>query len=1664
MIRITVFVGIALLGFCDGGRPVFAQKPIPIANVNRSERIDFELEVLPIFRRSCLACHSSSEANGSLVLETPTAILKGGDSGPAVIPTNGAGSLLLKVAAHQVKPIMPPLDNDVGAKTLTSQELGLLKSWIDQGATGIVRGVVSPQNWRPLPPGVNPIYATAISRDGQFAAAGRANQIFIYHVPTGQLVTKLNDPALVVASADPRPGIAHRDLIQSLAFNRAGDMLASGGFRTVKLWRRPRDVRRLEIATPGAVTAVAASPDGGFLATASTDNVIRVWDRATGAASLTLEGHSGSVTALKFIPNDRRLASASLDKTIRFWSLDDGTPAGSIVTSNDVTDISLLANGTRIASAHTDNFARYWDVPRGPAEQLAEEAPKPTVISVSPDRQLIATANAAGVIRVVDVDCGQLVDASWQAHQGPVTAMSFSNSGRLASAGADGVVRVWDFQTGTPTLLGTPLEETAIATVDDVTPAKDPTIAAFKSGLRGTLENVSAVAFRADGMEITAGMANGDVTVWNLGSAMPRALAALPAVKPIEPQPVVPKEAAEMTDEDTPASPVLSPNGSVATAAALSPNGKLLAVNGTSDGRPSILVRDLTTGELLHTLTGHFESITSLAFTADNRRLLSGSLDQTVRVWDFADEKFPESISFGGHAAAIEGVAFNSDGSLAASCATDNSVHLWNTTTGKVTQSFVGHTAAVVGVAVTPNNAQVITASADKTIRVWTVADGKVARTITAATPITRMTVSRDAAQIAVSHPDNSIAVYNAADGVLRQSMTGHEASVLSLSFSPDGTRLVSTDAERTIVWAAAGGRVLEILPSDVGISTVTYGPTPGEVIVARADTGIDLHTLRFKVALGDMQKAVTSVQYLGDTAVLTSSLDGSVRRFTPANGQQVFAAMHGAEVNDAAVSPNGQLIASAGADMTVKLWTATNGAAQPNPVLAGFTGPVTQVEFSPDSSRLIASGAAKEVRVFHSATRTLEQTLTAHTGVVTSLASAGDGQPIVLSVAVDGLLRSPISQRRRLAGHTMPLTSIAELPGVLPQIVTGSLDGTVRQWNLATGAVVRSMNHGAPVTDVAAHPDGLRIASTSENNTARLWNAANGASLAVLKGDIRSINKLARDERELALTSAKVTATDVALKAAQALVPVQAATAKTAADALTAANTAVTGAEATLKTAATTKAAAEQRAVQTAAASQVETLKKAAADRTASLVKSDMERAADRATRAKAAAAADAKNTALATAATTANAALVAATAKLKTATDAATAADTASKSAITSATTAATAAVATGKPYTDALAALRAAKAVQNTASQASALAAAEAKKAVDAVPLIDAELKAAQARMTALTAVVATSKKAVTDAELPMRSVAFSPDGRLLATGGDDMAVHTWSGETGQAMASFKGHAAVVGEVTFTDASELLSGSADKGAFVWSAEPGWRLERTIGSTEDATVLADRVMGLDFNTDGSLLVAGGGVPSRNGEVKFFNTADGTLVRTLAEPHSDAVLGVSFSPDGSKVATCSADKYVKVFATATGELIRPFEGHTDYVLDVTWKGDGRVLASCGADQTIRIWNADTGELARSIAGFEKQVTDIRFIGDSINTVSSCGDKLVRMHRTDNAQNFRTFTGGTDFMYCVDATPDSRFVVGGGFDSVLRIWNGTNATVLHELSPQPPTPTVATNK
>ena len=341
--------------------------------------------------------------------------------------------------------------------------------------------------------------------------------------------------------------------------------------------------------------------------------------------------------------------------------------------------------------------------------------------------------------------------------------------------------------------------------------------------------------------------------------------------------------------------------------------------------------------------------------------------------------------------------------------------------------------------------------------------------------------------------------------------------------------------------------------------------------------------------------------------------------------------------------------------------------------------------------------------------------------------------------------------------------------------------------------------------------------------------------------------------------------------------------------------------------------------------------------------------------------------------------------------------------------------------------------------------------------AVPAATQQIAELEASVAKLTTDLEAATVASTESEQPIRSLSFSPDGSQLASGGDMGVVHTWDGTDGKSMASFVGHAASVQSLAFLSDQAIISGSMDNNTILWNLKPNWELERVIGSPTDPETLADRVVTVDFSLNGELLATGGGVPSRSGEVKVWNVADGSPVMALADAHNDGVNGVEISPDGKLVASASADKYVRVFEIATGKQVAQCEGHTNHVLGVSWRGDGRFLASSGADNTIRIWNPVNGERVRNIGGYNKQVTSIRFVGQTNTTVACSGDQIVRMNNSDNGGAIRNFGGAVDYLYSVDSSPNGQVVIAGGHAGILRIWNGTNAQSIQVIeSPQPP--------
>jgi WD40 repeat protein len=249
-----------------------------------------------------------------------------------------------------------------------------------------------------------------------------------------------------------------------------------------------------------------------------------------------------------------------------------------------------------------------------------------------------------------------------------------------------------------------------------------------------------------------------------------------------------------------------------------------------------------------------------------------------------------------------------------------------------------------------------------------------------------------------------------------------------------------------------------------------------------------------------------------------------------------------------------------------------------------------------------------------------------------------------------------------------------------------------------------------------------------------------------------------------------------------------------------------------------------------------------------------------------------------------------------------------------------------------------------------------------------------------------------------------------------------------------------------------NRILSAAPQVPLTAWTGQAQWKLERVIGSeTDPKSLLSDRVTALAFNPNSSLLAVGSGPASRFGDVKLFRMSDGGLEKDFGEIHSDTVLDVAFSPDGEQLATCGADKLIRVFDLATGKQRLSLEGHTHHVLSIAWQDSGRVLASAGADATVKFWDMITGEQQRTVTGFNKEITSITFVGQSSQLLAAAADNSLRLVESTNGKTERSFSGANSPLFALCVNVDGKQVLAGGQDGRLAIWAIDNAKLEKQL-------------
>jgi len=522
----------------------------------------------------------------------------------------------------------------------------------------------------------------------------------------------------------------------------------------------------------------------------------------------------------------------------------------------------------------------------------------------------------------------------------------------------------------------------------------------------------------------------------------------------------------------------------------------------------TVRVWDAQSGAELHCLRAHEKGVRSVAYSPDGRHVVSGSMDQTVRVWDAADGT--EVRCLRGHARDVTCVACSPDGRQIASGSLDQTVRVWDAESGAELRQFRGHESAVYAVAFSPDGAKVVSGSKDQTVRVWDVPSGAQLTCLEGhAGDVTAVAWLAGGQTIVSGSKDQTVRVWDAAAGAELRCLRGHARDVTGLACSPDGQKIVSSSLDQTVrVWDARTGAELRCLRGHVRDVTSVDWSADGSLIASGSwDEAVRLwdaeSTAEIRCLRGH-DDWVRSVAYSPDGRQIASgSVDRTARLWDAQSGVQLLCLTgHARDVVTAAYSPNGRKIATGSFDKTVRIWDTQTGAELR--CLRGHRSSVYSVVYSPDGREIASGSLDQTVRVWDAESGAEVHCLHGHDYWVLKVVYSANGRRLV-SAALDQTLRvwdaRAGSELHVLRGHEMDVTSVDCSPDGR-RVASGSLDQTVRLWDAERGVEVSCLRgHERGVVGVAWSPDGQRIASVSFDQTVRVWDAESGECVRVIQG-----------------------------------------------------------------------------------------------------------------------------------------------------------------------------------------------------------------------------------------------------------------------------------------------------------------------------------------------------------------------------------------------------------------------------------------------------------------------------------------------------------------------------------------------------------------------------------
>ena len=551
-------------------------------------------------------------------------------------------------------------------------------------------------------------------------------------------------------------------------------------------------------------------------------------------------------------------------------------------------------------------------------------------VAVSADGTRIATAGFEGVAKVWDTETGQEL-LTFTGHESDVFGVALSPDGkRAATASSDGTAKVWD--TSTSLSAGAVTGEATLT-------LRGHTV------LQSGEPLVTGVAFSPDGTRIATSSFDRTVIVY----------------------------------DSTTGAPLLTLRGHTDAifGFTFSPDGARIATAGY-DGVAKVW--EATTGEELLTLAPQAGVIQRVAFSPDGARLLTANDHNTATLFDLMTGT--ALLTLEGHTAPVHGVAFSPDGTRAATASLDATAKIWDARTGQELLTLVGHNGPVEDVAFLPDGGRLVTVSGDGTARVWDLAPGHESLAVFGASAV----YSPDGEQLAAAGPNSTVIIYDAGTGEHLLTFTAAGPQIQSLAYSPDGKRLVTASGPPLF---GDGDSVVEVW--DISAQSTL---SEAEGLNAGSESGQRPLTLPGPEGGGHGGIVVRAVFSPNGARLATGGFDQTAKIWDAASGKLMHTLSgHTFFVWDVAFSPDGARLVTGSWDDTAKIWDVGSGKELLTLPAQKQPHDVFRSAFTPDGKRLALGLRDGSVLVFDATTGEEVLRLAAHTSLWSVWLSAPTGR-----------------------------------------------------------------------------------------------------------------------------------------------------------------------------------------------------------------------------------------------------------------------------------------------------------------------------------------------------------------------------------------------------------------------------------------------------------------------------------------------------------------------------------------------------------------------------------------------------------------------------------------------------------------------------------------------